>query len=126
MQISVLLSIKPRFADAILNGIKFFEFRRSLFRNRDVQRVLIYASSPIQRVVGEFMIDDILTMAPAELWEITCGGSGIDRQYFDEYFAGRETAHALKVSEPRRYAKPLELRSHFSIDRPPQSFCYIE
>lgn len=125
VQISVLLSVKPRFANAILDGEKCFEFRRALFRNRDVRRVVIYASSPVQRVIGEFEIDDILTMEPDELWEVTCSGSGIEKEYFDKYFAGRDTAHALKVSQPRRYREPLELQSHFAIDRPPQSFCYI-
>lgn len=125
MQISVLLSVKPRFANAILNGEKSFEFRRALFRNRDVRRVVIYASSPVQRVIGEFLIDDILTMGPAELWKVTCSGSGIEKEYFDEYFAGRDTAHALKVSHPRRYLEPMELGSAVGIDRPPQSFCYI-
>ena len=125
MQTSVLLSVKPRFAKAILDGEKYFEFRRTLFRNRDVRRVVIYASNPVQRVVGEFRIDEILTMEPADLWEITRGGSGIDKSYFDDYFAGREKAHALKVGQPIRYREPKQLGLHFGIDRPPQSFCYL-
>lgn len=126
MQTSVLLSIKPRFANAILDGNKSFEFRRSIFRNREVERVVIYASSPVQRVIGEFLIEDILSMRPADLWEVTSSGSGVEREYFDDYFAGRDRGYALKVSQPRRYREPLELRSHFAISRPPQSFCYLE
>lgn len=126
MQTSVLLSIKPQFANAILNGEKAFEFRRTLFRNRDVHRVVIYASGSVRRVVGEFWIDEILTMEPADLWEVTRIGSGIAKEYFDDYFAGREQAHALKISQPVRYREPLELTSHFGIERPPQSFRYLD
>ena len=63
-------------------------------------------------------------MTPAALWKATRKGSGIERPYFDEYFAGREKAYALKVSRPRRYPSPLELPCHYGIARPPQSFRY--
>jgi predicted transcriptional regulator len=125
MQISVLLSVKPRFAQAILDGTKKFEFRRALFRKRGVRKIVLYASTPVQKVVGEFVLDDVLTMEPSALWAVTGEDAGIDRPYFDSYFAGRAEAHALKVTRPRRYEAPLDLREHFGIDRPPQSFCYL-
>jgi predicted transcriptional regulator len=125
VQTSVLLSVKPHFANAILDGKKAFEFRRIIFRNRNVRRVVIYASSPVQRVIGEFLISEILTMQPRELWKVTESGSGIEKEYFDDYFAGRDRAHALRVSQPIRYEDPIELESYFGVSRPPQSFCYL-
>lgn len=125
MQTTVLLSVKPRFADAILSGRKVFEFRRAVFRRPGVCKVVLYASSPVQRVVGEFYVEDILAMKPRALWAATKDGSGIDKEYFDTYFEGRRTAYALKVRAARRYPRPLELGQHFGISRPPQSFCYL-
>ena len=56
----VLLSIKPEYVDAIFAGSKHYEFRRRIFANRDIERIIVYASSPVQRVVGEFEIDEII------------------------------------------------------------------
>lgn len=126
MPISVLLSVKPSFASAILDGTKTFEFRRVRFAAPGVRKVVLYASSPVSRVIGEFVVSDILSMRPAALWQATHRGAGISRAYFDEYFAGRSLGFALKVDEPRRYRVPRVLRGHYGISRPPQSFCYLD
>jgi len=125
MRTSVLLSIKPRFANAILEGTKTFELRRTIFRSRTVHKIVIYATSPVSRVIGEFLMDGILALEPKQLWKVTSGGAGVDRKFFDEYFRGRDIGFALKVDRPRRYVKPLELKEHYGISRPPQSFCYL-
>jgi predicted transcriptional regulator len=125
MPTSVLLSIKPHFAQAILEGTKTFEFRRKVFRKWKIHKVIIYASSPVSRVIGEFFIDGILEMRPEQLWAATSNGSGIDRSYFDEYFRGRTKGFAIKVRGAWRYAQPLDLRENFGLSRPPQSFCYL-
>ena len=125
MPTSVLLSVKPQFAEAILDGSKKYEFRRALFRSPTVERVVLYASSPIQKVVGEFRLAEVLSMRPTALWSATSSGAGIGRSYFNRYFAGRKEGHALRVAEPRRYAKPRDLTRDYGIGRPPQSFCYL-
>lgn len=125
MQTRVLLSVKPRFAEAILAGDKTFEFRRAVFRRRDVEKVILYASTPVCRVVGEFTLDSILTFELDELWELTRDGGGIERSYFDKYFAGRKTGHALKVNRAKRYRVPKLLRDALGVDHAPQSFRYI-
>ena len=52
----VMISIKPEFADKIFTGIKKYEFRKVLFKNNDIDTVIVYASSPVQKVIGEFKI----------------------------------------------------------------------
>jgi predicted transcriptional regulator len=125
MRNRLLLSIKPKFAHAILDGKKRFEFRRALFRREGIERVIIYASSPEQSVIGEFLIDDILSLAPDALWRCTREHAGIDKTYFDRYFSGRCEAHAIKIRTPVRYTAPLDLQKDFGIARAPQSFCYV-
>lgn len=66
----VLLSIKPEFASKIFNGTKKYEFRKSIFK-RDVDKVVVYASSPVQRVIGEFTIADIICNDIESLWQLT-------------------------------------------------------
>ena len=125
MPIRVLLSVKPQFAEAILAGHKKFEFRRAAFR-QNVSTVVIYASSPTCKVVGEFTIDEVLSLALDALWESTQDGGAIDRQYFDQYFEGRSAGYALKVKHARRYRVPLCLHKDFGIRHPPQSFRYLD
>jgi predicted transcriptional regulator len=126
MPTSVLLSVKPQFASAIFAGSKLFEFRRALFKDCNVSRIVVYASSPVQRVIGEFVIAEILSMSPAQLWAETHHGAGITRQHFTFYFRGRSVAHAIRVAEVRLYSRPRELQKHYGVHRPPQSFCYLD
>ncbi|MDX2468985.1 MAG: ASCH domain-containing protein [SAR324 cluster bacterium] len=125
MQTHVLLSIKPQFANLILSGEKKFEFRRAIFKSKSVQKVIVYASSPVQRVIGEFELDGILSDEKENLWKTTQEYSGIQKEFYDSYFAGKDVAHALKVKNVIRYEEPLMLQS-FSVERAPQSFQYLD
>jgi predicted transcriptional regulator len=87
---------------------------------------VLYASSPVQRVIGEFVVADVLSMSPAALWRATRQGAGISREYFDHYFAGRTVGHAIGVKESFRFARPRHLEKHYGVRRPPQSFCYLD
>jgi len=125
MQTRILLSIKPRFAEQIFSGTKRYEFRRVLFRSTAVTKVVVYASSPVQRVIGEFDVEAILALEVEQLWEKTKRHSGIEKSYFDEYFNGRCTAYAIKIALPRRYRTPKQLKQVCDSERPPQSFQYL-
>jgi len=120
----VLLSIKPEFAFKIFEGIKKFEFRKVIFKKPNIKTVVVYASSPVQQVIGEFEIDDILSSTPSTIWEMTKMDSGISEDFFFEYFASKEIAHAIKIKSTKRYSKPLNLKEDFNVF-PPQSYVYL-
>ncbi|EXU75998.1 ASCH domain-containing protein [Erwinia mallotivora] len=121
----VLLSIKPEYAESILDGQKRFEFRKTMFRNKEVKTVVIYATMPVGKVIGEFEIDEIISSEPSELWTITKRYAGITRGFFDEYFSDKNRAFAIAVKNPRRYESPLSLSELIPGAVPPQSFRYI-
>lgn len=120
----VLLSIKPEFAFKIFEGEKKFEFRKVIFKNPNVKTVVVYVSSPVQQVIGEFEIDDILTSSPSDIWEMTKRYSGISEVFFYEYFADRKIAHAIKIKKTKKYKRPLSLKDDFNVS-PPQSYLYL-
>lgn len=120
----VLLSIKPEFAFKIFEGEKKFEFRKVIFKNPNVSTVVVYASSPVQQVIGEFEIDDILSSSPNEIWELTKKYSGISEIFFQEYFENRLVAHAIKIKNIKKYKRPLSLKEDFNV-LPPQSYMYL-
>jgi predicted transcriptional regulator len=121
----VLLSIKPQFANEIFNGNKLYEFRKAIFKNRDVKTIIVYASSPVQKVIGEFEIEEIINEAIPSLWNITKRNAGITRDYFDKYFQSKDSGYAIKIKNPVLYNAPLCLKKDFNIT-PPQSFAYVK
>lgn len=125
MQTSILLSIKPQFVESIFAGSKQFEFRRRIFKNRNVKRIVIYATAPVSKVVGEFEIEDIIETKIPELWQQTKKYSGIQKKFFDSYFGGLETGYAIKIGKVQIYDEPLELQSNFNVKHPPQFFVYL-
>jgi predicted transcriptional regulator len=120
----VVLSIKPEFANKIFEGSKKFEFRRSIFKNQAVKKVVVYASSPVQMVIGEFEIDQIFNLELNALWQKTNKHSGISEDYFYEYFGDKELGYAIKIKNVKKYKKPMCLRRDFNL-APPQSFAYV-
>lgn len=99
----VLLSIKPEFAEKIFDGSKRYEFRKSIFKNSSVDIIVVYASAPVQQVIGEFDVEDILVENPSELWHKTKEHSGITKDFFDQYFKVKDKGYAIKISKTRRY-----------------------
>jgi predicted transcriptional regulator len=123
-QTRVLLSIKPRFAKSILSGEKQYEFRKRIFA-RSVDVVVIYATMPIARVVGEFDIRSVIEAPILDLWLKTQRHAGIDKQYFLEYFSGKDIGYAIEVGQVREYTNPFHPREGFGVC-PPQSFAYLD
>ncbi len=121
----IILSIKPEFANKIFEGEKKFEFRRSIFKNKNVSKVIVYASSPVSKVIGEFEIGEILFKDLNTLWKETKEYSGITEDYFYEYFVGKENGFALQVRRAKRYKRELCIKEAFG-KLPPQSFAYYE
>jgi predicted transcriptional regulator len=119
----VVLSIKPEFAEKIFNGTKQFEFRKVMFKNQNVTTVIVYASSPVQQVIGEFEIEEILSHDIDTLWDLTQTFSGITAEYFYKYFENRRVGFAIKIKETKKFEQPKCLRADYNL-LPPQSFSY--
>ena len=117
---NVVLSIKPEYVEAIKDGRKRFEFRKSIFRKK-VDKVYIYASSPVSKVVGEFQPVYVIQGSPEELWSKTHRFAGIRKEWYDLYFRGHDTAYAIEIKNLRIYNTPKDIPFHA-----PQSFRYIE
>ena len=118
-----LLSIRPPYAEAIFRGDKRFEFRRAIFR-KPIDVVIVYTTSPVCQVVGEFDVEEVLADSVAGLWNRTNNYAGIKRSLFFEYFSGCHIGYAIAIGNVRRYKRPLDLVTTFGV-RPPQSFVYV-
>lgn len=121
----ILLSIKPKFIEEIKKGNKKFEYRKTIFKNADIDTVIIYASSPISKAIGEFKIKNIRVNNPKELWRQTSNKSGITLDFFNEYFMNKDKGYAIEISELVIYEEPIDIFNKYGL-RAPQSFCYIK
>lgn len=124
--LKVLMSIKPEFVAEIDKGNKKFEYRKSIFKRQDISSVIVYATKPYGKVVGEFQIETIIKDKPSNIWKETKNQSGITKQFFNEYFQDREVGFAIQIKEYIKYDTPMDLDClDGSIKAAPQSFCYI-
>lgn len=120
---SILLSINPEYADKILAGSKKYEFRKKL-ANKTVDKIMIYSTAPIMKVVGEVEVLKTISSSPSALWEFTKKSAGITRDKFRKYFKGCKVAYAYELGKVIQYNPPKEL-GEFNVDLPPQSFIYL-
>ncbi len=122
-----LMSIKPKFAYEIFSGSKKYELRR--WYGIDIEEgstVVVYASGRVQAIIGEFRVARVVMGEPRRVWrEITREhDAGVDDDDWP-YISGSKKAMALRVAEPRLYARPVSLQEMRRIIpgwNPPLSF----
>ncbi len=120
---NIVISINPEHVQNILSGAKRFEYRTKAAK-QDINKILIYETVPVKKIVAEAEIIDVLMMNPEELWDKTKEYSGITKSFFDNYFHGREVAYAYRLGKIKVYDTPKEL-ADFGLKTAPQSFAYV-
>ena len=119
----ILISINPEYVELILKKIKRFEYRKAVAKE-DIKSIIVYSTYPEMKVVAEVKIDGIIEDTPEGLWTRTHEHGGVDKAFFDAYFAGREKAFAYMLGEVKVFAEPKTLKD-FNVNFAPQSFVYI-
>ena len=121
----VILSIKPKYAHKILEGKKTYELRKNIFKNSEIKTVLIYASAPISKIIGEFQIDNIVHLELEELWNTVKEKAEVDRDFFDEYFETKAKGYAIRIKDVKKYKNSIDISEKYGI-KAPQSFAYVK
>ncbi len=123
---NVLLSIKPKYAESIIKRQKKYEFRKILFKCNHIDKVYIYATAPVKKVIGLFQIGEISQDSPESLWEILNELSGLNESEFFSYFKNNRIGFAIEIKHVRKFQNPVDPKDVIPNFHPPQSFCYIE
>ena len=121
---TVLLSIKPKYVEKILDGTKRYEYRKVGF-NTPVDKIVIYCTSPVKKVVGEAQVEEIITGSLDEVWSETHEYSGTTKEFLYEYYNGRKNAIALKLTNVKKYDVDKDL-IEYNVLFAPQSFIYLD
>jgi len=122
----VLLSIKPKYVKSIIDGEKRYEFRKTIFKNREIDRIYIYSSSPVKKIVGTFEIGGILEDHPNDLWDTVKDYAGINDRDFFAYFEGKSRAFAIGIQNLQEFIDPIDPWKTMPGFVPPQSYCYVD
>lgn len=120
----ILISIKPEYTEKILNNTKHYELRRS-FSKKEINKLIIYSTSPKSRVVWEVKVEKVIYRPIDELRNLTKYKSCVSKESFYKYFKWKEYWYAIKLINPIQYSTPKELKN-YKIKRPPQNYCYIK
>ena len=119
-----LFSIHPHYARAILDGSKQVEFRRQGLP-ADVTHVVIYATSPVQKVVGMFEVAGVDRMSPSQAWKLHGRVGGIEKTAFQRYYTKAEHAFVIRARNAQTFPTPFPLADLDENLRPPQSYVYL-
>ncbi|MBQ1428228.1 MAG: hypothetical protein IIZ06_01045 [Kiritimatiellae bacterium] len=117
----LVMAIKPKYAKAIYEGRKNWEFRKApppLFRS-----LLVYESAPVSMITGEIIFTESVTGIPMAVMDIvrtnkcyTRNRPGISLADLAAY-AGKKLVTALRVWRVKRFDAPVKLNA-----RPPQNW----
>lgn len=123
---TALISIHPEYAEKIFAGEKKFEFRRR-WTNRSVGTLFIYATAPVQRIVGFAKIARVTQGTPTQLWRLTQQvNGGISKSKLFAYFGSSKTGVAIELSKVTPMPSGIDPRLCLGRGfRPPQSFRYL-
>ena len=130
----VLMSIKPNYADAILAGTKRWEFRRKSIRKMFYRSVLIYATAPVSKVVGQMYFEIEVCGNLNRVWDIVEKEAGLTLGECVRYYGDTEMAYAGRISRAVPLNGPTleKIRKGCHPDlgsrtwRPPQSWMEIK
>ena len=119
----ILISINPEHVINIFNGSKKYEYRKIRCKE-NVDKLIIYCTNPVKKIVGEANVEAILVDSLQTIWEQTKNETGINLEFFNEYYKGKNKAIAYKLDNIKKYDKPLDL-SYMGVKNAPQSFIYV-
>jgi predicted transcriptional regulator len=81
---------------------------------------------PNKKIVGTFVIGEIIKDTPDNLWKNLNELSGLTEQEFFDYFSGMKMGFALELEYTKFFEVPIGPKMIFHDFSPPQSFYYFD
>ncbi|MEP0338998.1 MAG: ASCH domain-containing protein [Alphaproteobacteria bacterium] len=124
-EFDALISIKPRFVDLILSGVKTVELRRRAPQIPENTTIWIYSTVPIAKVLAFATVGAVYEGPKGAIWERFSESMAISRSEFEKYLSGSERASAIQLKKVQKIEDPVALshiKSQVSNFHPPQFF----
>lgn len=121
----VLMAIKPRFAQAIINGNKIIELRKQAPKIVANDLILFYETAPVSAVSFFCEVEDIIAQEPKTLWTQHKRHLSISEEEYNAYFLGKNMAYGIKLRKPRVFSEKKPIRDVDKTLVVPQSYIYV-
>ena len=122
MEKAILLSLHPEWWEPIKKRQKTLEVRRTRPKNVELPvRVIVYLTAPVSAIVGEFLCSDFIK---TERVERLARNSLVPLEQLERYADGG-SLYGWTIWDATEWPERLPLSS-LGLDRPPQSWCYVE
>ena len=123
---SVLLSVKPKFARALIAGTKTIEVRRRFPSLETGTAVFVYSSAPDSAIIGVLAACRVFTAPSTSLFDTHGSFLDASQEELDSYLRGTRDARLLEVSKGQPMNSPISLRTlrRMGIDAP-QSYRWL-
>lgn len=122
---TIMISISPNESEQLFDNGRSVVFFK-VAPKYPVEKVLVYVTSPIQKVIGEFDLLKIDVNSVNSSWNKYRSSSVISsRKEYLEYFSSHKEAHALLASKVYKYRRPKDLAS-FNMKKGPSGFTYLK
>lgn len=123
---TLLLSIQPRHAHAIISGRKTVEVRRRRVSAAAGSAVILYATAPVKAVVATARLSESIVCSPDATWSRFSADLGLARDELDTYLGGVDGC-LLFLTDVRPLDAPLSLHELRRAQpfQPPQSYRFL-
>lgn len=125
---AALLSLHPRFAEALLTGAKCVELRRRRPRLLRGTKLWFYSKVPVASVVGVGTVREVVTDRPEAVWQRFSQCAGVSSAEFEGYLEGSSACSAIRFLDVATLATPLPLSEVRRLQpnfKPPQFFQWL-
>jgi predicted transcriptional regulator len=119
-----IISIYPQYVNAILDGQKLVECRKSALGLVRGDLLQLYATAPVKAILCQARVLDVHRGAPEELWEQFEHRTCVKKDDYFAYYAGKKEAVLLALTAVQRHAAPVLLDHLRGIEprfSPPQT-----
>lgn len=116
----IVMALKPKYAKAIYEGRKQWEFRKA--PPPLMKEIFIYESAPVSAITGTVYFCEAVRSVPSIVWDTikrsqwTKNNTGISLDDLKRY-AGKDMVTALRVYDPKRIPAPVKMSC-----KPPQNW----
>src|SRR5260370_13680272 len=91
----VLLSVRPQYSRALLDGTKQVELRRRAFRSGPGSVIALYEAAPTMALSGFLVVRRVYEGSPEAMWSHIGNRTLLSRCEFLSYLLGRREAFAI-------------------------------
>ncbi|TKJ41052.1 hypothetical protein CEE37_05140 [candidate division LCP-89 bacterium B3_LCP] len=128
-KIDMILSLKPVYAERVINKTKIMELRKKFSSKWIGKWALIYSSSPIQAFVAKVKVKDVIQDTPESLWLKWHDAIDCRLEEFTAYTHGINIIYGIVLDDVQKIEPIPKWQLEHLLHRdlvPPQSYLGVE